>query len=83
MWHLNSQFYTDPKRKPDPGGHAVVLVRCEPNCLMFMNSWGQKWGDRGFFCIKNAKVLQKKFHKTLQAFIIWTTSVLNVMVLQK
>ena len=37
--------------------HAVVLVRCEPNCLKFMNSWGQHWGDGGFFCIQNAKVL--------------------------
>ena len=49
--------YTDPNRTPDPAGHAVVLVRCEPDCLIFMNSWGQKWGDRGFFRIKNAEVL--------------------------
>lgn len=24
-----------------------------------MNSWGDKWGDKGFFRIKNAKVLPK------------------------
>lgn len=35
----------------------MVLVRCEPNCLIFMNSWGQKWGDGGFFRVKNAQVL--------------------------
>ena len=50
-------IYTDTRRRPDPAGHAVVLVRCEPDCLMFMNSWGDKWGDRGFFRIKNARVL--------------------------
>ena len=37
-------------------GHAVVLVRCEPSCLKFMNSWGQDWGDGGFFRIENSKV---------------------------
>ena len=37
--------------------HAVVLVGCGPNYLKFMNSWGQNWGDGGFFRIKDAKVL--------------------------
>ena len=58
---MKINLYTDPKRKPDRRGHAVVLMRCEPNCLMFMNSWGQSWGDRGFFRIKNAKVLDMEF----------------------
>ena len=40
-------------------GHAVVLVRCEPSCLKFMNSWGQKWGDGGFFRIQNSDVLHE------------------------
>ena len=50
-------YYADPKRKPDPGGHAVVLIKCKPNCLIFMNSWGMKWGDGGFFRVKDAQVL--------------------------
>ena len=60
MWYVNccyKYFYADPKRKLDPRGHAVVLVTCEPNCLIFMNSWGDKWGDHGFFHVKNAQVL--------------------------
>ena len=39
------------------GGHAVVLIRCHPNCLVFMNSWGQKFADGGFFRIQDEKVL--------------------------
>ncbi len=36
------------------GGHAVVLIRCSPAYLLFMNSWGQAWGDGGFFRVKDA-----------------------------
>jgi hypothetical protein len=43
------------------GGHAVVLVRCSPKCLTFLNSWGTAWGDNGFFRVKNAAVLQIQF----------------------
>ena len=39
------------------GGHAVVLIRCHPNCLVFMNSWGQNFGDGGFFRVRDEKVL--------------------------
>ena len=39
------------------GGHAVVLIRCHPNCLVFMNSWGQAFGDGGLFRVENEKVL--------------------------
>jgi hypothetical protein len=43
---------------PDTSGHAVVLTSYNSSCLTFMNSWGQKWGDNGFFRIQNAEVLQ-------------------------
>lgn len=49
----------DPRSYGHPMGHAVVLVRCEPYCLKFMNSWGQDRGDGGFFCVQNATVLPK------------------------
>ena len=42
----------------DTSGHAVVLTSYNSSCLTFMNSWGQKWGDNGFFRIQNAEVLQ-------------------------
>lgn len=41
----------------EPSGHAVVLIRCSPECLVFLNSWGQDWGDGGFFRVKDATVL--------------------------
>jgi aminopeptidase C len=42
-------------------GHAVVLTSYNSKCLTFMNSWGQKWGDNGFFRVQNAEVLQLEF----------------------
>ena len=35
----------------------MVLIRCSPECLVFMNSWGQDWADGGFFRVKDASVL--------------------------
>jgi hypothetical protein len=29
--------------------HAVILVEYGKDYLRFMNSWGTKWGDGGFF----------------------------------
>ncbi len=45
--------------KGDGCGHAVVLIRCSPDYLLFMNSWGQEWGDGGFFKVKDASVLDR------------------------
>ena len=44
--------------KTELGGHAVVLIRCDPKCLTFMNSWDTDWGDGGFFRVKDQTVLQ-------------------------
>lgn len=41
------------------GGHAVVLIRCHPNCLVFINSWGEDFADKGYFQVENEKVLHK------------------------
>lgn len=54
----------------EPGGHAVVLMRCDPDCLTFMNSWGEGFADRGFFRVKDESVLNStKFFD-----IYWTTN---------
>jgi len=46
-------------KNPSPRtfGHAVVLTSYNSKCLTFMNSWGEKWGAKGFFRVQNAKVL--------------------------
>ena len=36
-----------------------MLIRCDPSCLTIMNSWGQDWGDGGFFRVKDGTVLSK------------------------
>lgn len=45
---------------PDGGGHAVVLARCDPHSLTFLNSWGHQWGNNGSFSIENPAVLELK-----------------------
>ena len=35
----------------------MVLIRCDPKCLTFMNSWGGKFADGGFFRVKDQYVL--------------------------
>lgn len=49
--------------KPSKVGHAVLLVRVEPDCLIFVNSWGEEWGDKGFFRIQDEcrKSLRMRF----------------------
>ena len=39
------------------GRLSVVLTTIENNCLKFLNLWGNKWADKGFFRIENEKVL--------------------------
>ena len=43
---------------PDGGGHAVVLIRCNPHSLTFLNSWGRQWGNNGSFSIEDHTVLE-------------------------
>jgi hypothetical protein len=59
-----------PTSPPPPtSGHAVVLTSYNSKCLTFMNSWGHKWADNGFFRVHNAEVLQLEFFD-----IYWTLS---------
>ena len=42
-------------------GHAVVLTSFDSECLRLLNSWGEDWGDMGFFRVKEADVLGLQF----------------------
>ncbi|VUC21636.1 unnamed protein product [Clonostachys rosea] len=55
---LTSASMAEYRSAPASGGHAVVLTRCEPNSLTFLNSWGKEWGDEGSFGIEDHKVLE-------------------------
>eukprot|EP00475_Leptophrys_vorax_P018020 TRINITY_DN24635_c0_g2_i1.p1 TRINITY_DN24635_c0_g2~~TRINITY_DN24635_c0_g2_i1.p1 ORF type:complete len:318 (+),score=68.17 TRINITY_DN24635_c0_g2_i1:104-1057(+) len=51
-----------------PDGHTVTLIDVEADgTLKFMNSWGEKWGDNGFFRVKSGEVLSMVFHD-----VFWT-----------
>lgn len=39
------------------GGHAVVLINFGEDHLIFLNSWGEDWGDNGKFRVKDSSVL--------------------------
>ena len=47
----------------DVGGHAVACVgwglRSGKECLIFVNSWGTRFGDHGFFYVPTADVLNR------------------------
>ena len=42
-------------------GHAAVLTSFDSECLRLLNSWGDDWGDMGFFRVQKADVLGLKF----------------------
>jgi hypothetical protein len=42
----------------DDGGHAVVLISCDPQLLTFLNLWGKKWGNKGSFSVEDHTVLE-------------------------
>lgn len=45
-----------------------MLIRCDPKCLTFMNSWGQEFADGGFFRVKD----QSALNETIFFDIYWT-----------
>ena len=52
----------------EEGGHAVVLFGVKSHYLMFMNSWGDSWGDNGFFRVsRKENILNCKFYD-----VYWT-----------
>ncbi|KAJ4265314.1 hypothetical protein NW762_004599 [Fusarium torreyae] len=54
---LKSTTMQPHRRGGDGGGHAVVMTRCDPHSLTFLNSWGNHWGNNGSFSVENAGVL--------------------------
>ena len=42
-------------------GYSVVLTSFDSESLRLLNSWGEDWGDMGFFRVQNADVLGLKF----------------------
>lgn len=42
-------------------GHAAVLTHIEKDCLKILNSYGDEWGDKGYFRVENGEVLDMKF----------------------
>ena len=55
---LNENNYY-PDEEDD--GHAVVLTHISKDYLKFLNSWGTKFGDNGYFKIKNIEVFAPNF----------------------
>ena len=47
-----------PLNDEDGGGHAVVITKYSKDCFTVLNSWGDQWGDNGFFKIKDFSVFQ-------------------------
>jgi hypothetical protein len=61
-----------------PGGHAVVLVRCSEISLTFMNSWGVGFGNNGFFRIDKASTLEVLDGPQMRFFdVYWTEADLS------
>ncbi|KAI9341263.1 hypothetical protein DFJ73DRAFT_961535 [Zopfochytrium polystomum] len=70
QWKAFGEFYKDSPKgvltsdrlpPPDPRekleGHAVVLIACKRNHLVFLNSWGKDFADGGMFRVKDGSVL--------------------------
>ena len=39
-------------------GHVVLLTSIEENCIKILNSYGEDWGDKGYFRLENEEVLR-------------------------
>ena len=56
---MNPKNTINDTNKVDILGHVVVLISIEENCLKFLNSYGNKWGDNGYFRILNIHTLRQ------------------------
>lgn len=58
---LDSESLKKTEVKGKSGGHAVVLIKCDPDYLTFINSWSTDFADGGFFRVQN-QVLNLRFY---------------------
>lgn len=56
---LTRDVLGEPEPKDKLEGHAVVLIRCSPDKLTFLNSWGSYWSDNGFFHAKSGDIFER------------------------
>lgn len=52
--HYRSGVFDDPQC-PDRINHAVTIVGYTPNAWIIKNSWGNQWGEQGFFHLARGK----------------------------
>ena len=72
---LTKKIVNQPNEYPEGEkkyGHAVVLTHISKGYLKFLNSWGNDWGDNGYFKVENADVLGIEFSE-----IYWDKSDLS------
>ncbi len=60
-----SAYVRPPKAGETTGGHAVVIAGYTKTHLIGINSWGEEWGDNGYFYIP-------KDYKPMQAWAVMT-----------
>ena len=64
--------FRNVKNPSESGGHAVVLTSYSAKSLLFMNSWGCRWGNKGFFRVSIPSVLDFTFYD-----VYWTLNDLS------
>ena len=58
---LNRNIPYDSYKYYNEGGHAVILIEYNEDGFVLLNSWGEDFGDKGKFRIKNLNVLTNPF----------------------
>lgn len=56
MKNLKSGVYNNPKC-PKQTNHAITIVGWDEQAWIVKNSWGQSWGDKGFFRMRRGQNL--------------------------
>ena len=54
----NSEKNLPKEKQEELKHHSIVLISAKNGYLRFLNSWGENFGDHGFFSIENSEVLR-------------------------